>query len=227
MSSTPSGIVSPPSADVPMVSRPRTVEEFLAWVYPEGERWEFIDGEPIQMVPAPDFDHQFSLREIVCAFENLETAADVGELIFAPADVRLPSGDVVQPDVMFLPREALRPGLKVFEGVPLLVVEILSSNRKHDEVTKFNAYQAAGVPEYWIVDPDAVMIAIHRLDSTTGRFAMQARSSDGFTFSPTLRRLVRLLRHDVRYQLDCRASEADVPRPAAETENEAGERHHR
>lgn len=40
------------------------------------------------------------------------------------------------------------------KGAPDLVMEILSpSTQRHDKLTKFNLYQRAGVPEYWIVDP--------------------------------------------------------------------------
>ena len=37
--------------------------------------------------------------------------------------------------------------------VPALCVEILSSNAEYDRHVKRLLYAAAGVPEYWVVDP--------------------------------------------------------------------------
>ena len=40
-------------------------------------------------------------------------------------------------------------------GVPLLAVEVLSpSSRRRDLGDKLTAYRDAGVPSYWVVDPD-------------------------------------------------------------------------
>jgi Uma2 family endonuclease len=41
------------------------------------------------------------------------------------------------------------------KGVPDLVVEILSSSTaENDRDRKFKLYSQAGIPEYWIVDPE-------------------------------------------------------------------------
>ena len=37
--------------------------------------------------------------------------------------------------------------------MPELCVEVLSENRVHDRVTKRLVYAAAGVQEYWVVEP--------------------------------------------------------------------------
>jgi Uma2 family endonuclease len=47
---------------------------------------------------------------------------------------------------------------------PDWVCEILSSNRKHDTVTKFDVLGSAGVGHYWLVDLDARELVVHRLD---------------------------------------------------------------
>ncbi len=49
------------------------------------------------------------------------------------------------------------------EGVPTLVVEILSPNDVKKEVTeKINDYLAIGVPLVWVIDPDYETITVHR-----------------------------------------------------------------
>jgi Uma2 family endonuclease len=49
-------------------------------------------------------------------------------------------------------------------GAPDLVIEILSpSNSRHDRIVKFQKYLAAGVREYWVVDPDNKGVEVHVL----------------------------------------------------------------
>jgi Uma2 family endonuclease len=46
-------------------------------------------------------------------------------------------------------------GFKDLRVTPLVVIEVLSpSTRYYDQGTKRLRYAAAGVPNYWIVDPD-------------------------------------------------------------------------
>ena len=67
---------------------------------------------------------------------------------------------LVQPDVLVLPLHEGRPPRTVEEaGSPLLAIEIISPSSAHtDRVRKRELYQREGVPEYWIVDPDAQVI---------------------------------------------------------------------
>jgi Uma2 family endonuclease len=47
---------------------------------------------------------------------------------------------------------------------PDWVCEILSSNRRHDTVTKFDVLGKAGVKHYWLLDVDARELVVHRLE---------------------------------------------------------------
>jgi len=55
-----------------------------------------------------------------------------------------------------------RPGAGVldFAEKPILVVEIVSSNRRDDYVTKRYEYEMAEIPEYWIVDPQKKRVRV-------------------------------------------------------------------
>lgn len=71
-------------------------------------------------------------------------------------------------------REQTTPDAHFFEGPPDLVVEVLSpSTIRGDRVTKFWAYEQAGVPEYWIVDPHARLVEVYVLQE--GRYALHAQ----------------------------------------------------
>lgn len=72
----------------------------------------------------------------------------------------------MQPDLFVVPSEAgRRPRADVPTTRLLLAVEILSpGSARFDRVVKRHAFQAAGVPEYWIVDVDARTIERWRPD---------------------------------------------------------------
>jgi Uma2 family endonuclease len=63
--------------------------------------------------------------------------------------------DVVVCTKSLLEQAAARPGAGIleFDEKPLLVVEVVSENRREDYVIKRGEYELANVPEYCIVDP--------------------------------------------------------------------------
>src|SRR5262249_4224256 len=99
--------------------------------------------------------------------EHAETEGR-GILLAAPFDVDLDAGrTVVQPDVLLVLRahkEVITEERAV--GAPDLVIEISSpSTATHDRQRKFRAYARAGVPEYWIADPNAKTAEPHFLEN--------------------------------------------------------------
>ena len=117
---------------------------------------ELVDGELVIM-PRPRSPHLFSqdrifihIDDYIEAFE--EPPADVWREMLTILSRE--SEQVVIPDVLV----ALRGGAGrmvrgYFEGAPDIVVEVLSTNQRHDLVTKRRLYAEAGVPEYWIFNP--------------------------------------------------------------------------
>lgn len=142
-----------------------TYEDYL--LLPEdGNRYEVIRGF-LYVTAAPFPEHQFSVVKLSRFFDEFVSAAGLGMVLVAPLDVKLPAGiaSPVQPDVAFF-RKGNEPrwGVGCFEGVPDLVVEVLSAGtRRRDQTLKLGAYQDAGVPEYWLVDPKAWTVVIHVL----------------------------------------------------------------
>jgi Uma2 family endonuclease len=136
------------------------VEEF--WSLPESVLpVEYINGE-IVMSPSPTVAHQSASRNIFRSLDKYLPAEAADRLFFAPLDVVLPSGDVVQPDIFFLAEEDAR---RAKEGgrvrcAPLFVVEIVSpGSATLDAITKRALYEKNGVREYWIVDLETRSIA--------------------------------------------------------------------
>ena len=146
-----------------MVTTPRLTYKDYANL--EGdERYELLDGELIS-VAAPNEDHQTVSLRMIVRMNSFVEERNLGRIFHAPYDVLLSDTDVVQPDLLFVSRERehlLSDGEKV-RGAPDLVVEILSpSSADRDRGAKRDLYGAHGVKEYWVVDPIAETISIHR-----------------------------------------------------------------
>lgn len=58
-----------------------------------------------------------------------------------------------------------KPAGRPVQVTPDWVCEILSTNRKHDTVTKFDVLKTAGVRHYWLIDVDARELVVHRLEA--------------------------------------------------------------
>lgn len=135
-----------------------TYAEYKRW--PEGARYELIDGTVFDMSPAPGMTHQkvsMNLsKEIANFFEEKPC------LVFcAPFDVFFPDEDekeediknIVQPDISIICDES-KLSEKGCTGAPDVVIELISpSTASHDQIAKLRLYEKYGVREYWIVHP--------------------------------------------------------------------------
>ena len=136
-----------------------TYADYLLWRFKE--QVELLRGKLFKMSPAPREIHQRVLNEI--NFELMSFFRNKACRVYpAPFDVRLPTKGtadnqiytIVQPDLCVVCDLEKIDGRGCI-GAPDLVVEILSpSNSRKDLKDKYEIYEEAGVPEYWIVDPD-------------------------------------------------------------------------
>ncbi|HEX9695097.1 MAG TPA: Uma2 family endonuclease [Actinomycetota bacterium] len=160
----------------------RTYAELSAFP-DDGLRRELLDGGLI-VSPAPTLRHQRISWRLTLAFgKHIETRGG-GEMFHAPADVILSDINVVEPDLFFVAdsqRDILTDAN--VQGVPSLIIEIVSDPRT-DRVLKRDTYARFGVPEYWIVDPDADRIEVYRL--TDDRYAKPhiLEAGDQLTYPP-------------------------------------------
>jgi Uma2 family endonuclease len=128
--------------------RPLTVDD-LELMPDDGHRYELIDGTLI-VSPSPSLRHQIVHANLMAIL--LRACPSEARVLSAPLDVVLADDTSVQPDLLVVRRDL--PGPKVTE-VPTLAVEILSpSSRLIDMNLKKARYERAGVPSYWVVDPD-------------------------------------------------------------------------
>jgi len=145
----------------------KTAEDYMR--LPEEARAELIEGE-LFMTPSPKSYHQRVIGELFAGLREYVGSRQAGELAMAPLDVYLPSGDVVQPDLIFVRADRLEIIQDWIRGVPDLLVEVISADRpERDRIVKRDLYARNGVPEYWIVDPEARSVEVLVLES--GRYA--------------------------------------------------------
>jgi len=123
--------------------------------FPEdGKRREIVEGE-LYVSLSPSRHHQRILRRLTFGVESYLQQNPIGEIFFAPFDVRFSLNDGVQPDLIYVANErAERVTDRGVYGSPDWVVEILSpSNRDYDLQTKRRMYQKYAVQLYWVIDP--------------------------------------------------------------------------
>ena len=150
-----------------------TLADALTW--DEHECIEHIDGAPVMMAP-PSRAHQEISGALFAQLHNYLEGKKC-RVYAAPFAVRLferpgdrPEGvdTLVEPDLSVVCDTDKLDDIGC-KGAPDLIIEILSpSTQRHDRLTKYNLYERAGVPEYWIVSPDERTVQVSVL--TGGRY---------------------------------------------------------
>lgn len=139
------------------LQRPVISEEDFLRLPESTAKIELVDGEVI-VAPSPSYWHQEVLGRIVVALRawaaKRKGPVTIGQ---APLDVRFAAGRILQPDAFVLFGRIPRNHEGPIDRIPELCIEVLSSDRLHDRVTKRLLYAAAGVAEYWVVEPAGVV----------------------------------------------------------------------
>lgn len=143
----------------------------------DGRRHELLDGV-LHVTPAPGPPHQFTVGNLYALLKA--HCPEELRVLMAPLDVSLADDTVVEPDVFVAPLADFTD--RDLPVPPLLVVEVLSpSNRGYDLVDKWERYQRAGVPSYWVIDPATTeLVAWELLDGAYVEVA-RVRAEEPFT----------------------------------------------
>jgi len=128
---------------------PLTYDDYLH--LPPDRRWELVGGVP-KVVPSPNTRHQDIVVELVRLIANHLKRHGGGRVFVAPFDAVLSDIDVFQPDVVFVSDADIDVLTDDnIRGNPTWVIEVLSN--PYYERDKFVRYEAAGVGEYWLINP--------------------------------------------------------------------------
>ena len=170
-----------PTAEATTPKQTVSFEEFLEMLDDESHA-EWVDGAVIPKMPV-SVKHQDSNIDLIFLIAIWVKHHQLGKVYHPPLQVRLtlPDGRQVsrEPDIVVVLNDKL-PQLKkqYFDGAPNIVVEIVSPSRPIDYREKFIEYQSAGVPEYWIIDPEREYAEFWQLDDT-GAYRVAYAGSEG------------------------------------------------
>jgi len=152
-------------------------EKFYAEMV-EGQKVEFINGEIIAHSPAKleHIEVRDNLHQLLQAHVRVH---QLGRVLGEKALCVFPRNDY-EPDVCFFGGDqaaALQPRQLKFPP-PDFIAEVLSdSTEQIDRGEKFQDYQAHGVREYWIVDPQAEVLEQYALRE--GKYDLAQKSGSG------------------------------------------------
>jgi Uma2 family endonuclease len=136
-----------------------TFEEYKVYQSNDDVKYELYKGKLIPMATAS------ALHTSICEFWVYKLQRYLAEhnldlVVKTSVGVRTEDATSRIPDVVVctesLWQQALaRPGSGIldFDETPLLVIEVVSKDRRADYITKRGEYEQANVPEYVIVDP--------------------------------------------------------------------------
>ena len=131
-----------------------TYEDYARLTPPDSGNYELHNGQIIYMA-SPAAEHQRISRKLVRKLDNYIEGKNLGELFYATLDTSFTIHDTFQPDILFIDKSRLHIIKRIIEGAPDLVVEILSPGNPAKEMSyKKYIFEATGVREYWLVNPD-------------------------------------------------------------------------
>ncbi len=133
---------------------------------PEDVRVELIDGQFYDMA-SPNRIHQEILGQLFRWISNYIAGKGGSCRVYpAPFAVKLfdDRKNIVEPDISVIcSLEKLTD--QGCDGAPDWIIEIVSPGAPgHDYITKLSLYAAAGVREYWIVDPRTQSVFVYYLE---------------------------------------------------------------
>ncbi|WP_395746827.1 Uma2 family endonuclease [Prosthecobacter sp.] len=167
-----------------LVREQKRRKKFWAEITDEN-KWEFIQGEVIMHSPALN-RHLLATNRLFSAMETHVRVKELGVVHAQKAMTCFPRNDY-EPDIIFFgpsKTQLIGPDTLRFP-IPDLIVEVLSpSTEARDRGIKFQDYALHGVQEYWIIDPVAESVELHRL---TGEVYLPTeRQTEGLLCSDTI-----------------------------------------
>ena len=154
------------------ITKPRmSFEEYLTYDDGTGDRYEWIDGVLVEMPTESEFNAWLSLA-LQLYFINAglvkprlthryNCEVEVPVLQPKQARNRFPDFVIVRPEHIELTQKRLT--IRLDMPPPLLVVEVVSpgqTNRERDYEAKRAQYQARGILEYWLLDPEQQIVMV-------------------------------------------------------------------
>ena len=134
----------------------------------------------LEVLPMPTEWHQEIAFRLAQWFSDFARRHDRGKVLPAPLRVRVGEGRFREPDVVFMSREHRdRRSDAFWDGADLVMEVVSETDPDRDLVTKRREYAAAGIGEYWIVDPRDRTIQVLVLDEPSAEYVDAGRFAPG------------------------------------------------
>ncbi len=144
-----------------------TLQEF--WDLPEPSdhsKLELIKGV-LYMTPPPDYPHNQASADLnVQLKREIDRCAYRGQIFLPRTAIWVDDNTYLEPDLMYMSDE-LKASMNPKHWTRAdIVVEIISpSTGLYDRRTKSDTYEAMGVREMWLVDPEKKQIEVRSFDA--------------------------------------------------------------
>ncbi len=169
-----------PVAELQPLQGEWTERDYLSLTATTSRLIELTDGD-LEFLPMPSTKHQ---RLVAYLYRNLSKAlgeGQDGEVLFAPLRIKVAEGKFREPDlVVMLAQNSGRKGEAFWTGADLVIEVVSPDDPQRDWEQKRLDYAAAGIAEYWIVDPQQRRVMVLTLAGGASAYAehQDARPGD-------------------------------------------------
>jgi Uma2 family endonuclease len=161
---------------------PYTWKDFIE--LDEDDPRELLDGQLVE-IEVPTWGHERIVTVVIAVLETWAWSSKAGDVVSSAYKVRIEDRRGTMPDVQFYrrgnPAAGQEAGLE--HGHPDLAIEVISpSSRSKDSVRKLHDYASIGIPEYWLIDPEAR--TLERLVLREGTYSIVEALEGSVVFRP-------------------------------------------
>ncbi len=137
----------------------------LEYLELNGNRLVELSNGCVEVLTMPTMAHQLMVLFLYESLKAFIAPRNLGRVLVAPMRVRLWPGKIREPDLLcMLAQHFDRMGNDVWDGADLVMEVVSDDDRRRDLELKRVEYARAGIPEYWIIDPQTRQISVLRLD---------------------------------------------------------------
>jgi len=152
-----------------------TLEEFWALPEPDDRAHYDLIGGNLFMVPPPDPPHGSVVSRLTKSLLGFLTGNNIAGSVYYPREAIYTVDTYIEPDLMYV-SDQLELKMTGRRTSADIVFEILSKRTAtYDKTNKADTYLALGVPELWLLDPDAKTIEIRNAVIRKGSLAWEIR----------------------------------------------------
>lgn len=161
---------------------PYTWKDFIE--LDEDDPRELLDGRLVE-IEVPTWAHERIVTIVLAVLETWAWGSDAGDVVSSAYKIRIEDRRGTMPDIQFYrrgnPAAGQEAGLE--HGHPDLAIEVISpSSRSKDSVRKLHDYASIGIPEYWLIDPEAR--TLERLVLREGTYSIVEALEGSAVFRP-------------------------------------------